>query len=80
VKLPPDNIIRSVEKISEKFAFLRSGHVFGARQDVVNMTSQVIAPIYSVNARLTWADFCRVCAIFGVIVIHASVQLLQPRG
>lgn len=46
------------------------------------MTSHVAAPpdTISVKSRLTWADFCRVCAIFGVIVIHASVQLLHPRG
>lgn len=46
------------------------------------MTSHVAAPpgTIGIKSRLDWADFCRVCAIFGVIVIHASVQLLQPRG
>jgi surface polysaccharide O-acyltransferase-like enzyme len=45
------------------------------------MTVQVVVPgTHSVGSRLTWADFCSVCAIFGVIVIHASVQLLSPRG
>ncbi len=32
------------------------------------------------EVRKSWADFCRVCAIFGVIVIHAGGRILYQYG